>query len=502
MNSFSNRSSNGFWANFNNPGSIFALLSFLTLCLFIRFPFFFRDFIDHDESTFILLGQSFADGNLPYTTLWDLKPPFVFFYFAAIIKLFGKSLIAIRLSGVVVITLTSWFLYIIGKKIKSERFGYINGLLYIVFSSLLGTMQGVMSEHLAMIFCVWSIYVFIRDKQNTKDVFITALLAGVSLMFRLNLAYAYAIFFAFYLFSSRFSFSKFVGHGFLIFAGIIIAPLASFIPYLIEGIPHIWWNSVVTASLSYGNAPMDKVIEAGIILLVCILIISGGWIYKKRISFFKHDDKKVVYLRVITLGLILMLIKGGKVNGHYLLQLYPLMWFFILEVFSLINFKSLRKLKYIAYFLLVLLPAEAYIEYYKVGKKLTKDSKIYNGEVFQIVDYLNDNYPNEKSVFFIYFHLGYWLMDIDSPSKIGAHPSNICRSFLYEHVEGSKENPIEELKYLLDDKHPEIIVNRSFNLPFGGNESEANKLFRNRIENEYELVKEFGRAKIYKRLDK
>ena len=48
------------------------------VALFIRFPFFFRDIIDHDESTFIFIGNSIADGYLPYDYLWDLKPPLLF----------------------------------------------------------------------------------------------------------------------------------------------------------------------------------------------------------------------------------------------------------------------------------------------------------------------------------------------------------------------------------------------------------------------------------------
>ena len=46
---------------------MFALL--LDLALLTRFPFFFHDVINWDESTFILVGQSIIDGHLPYVTL-------------------------------------------------------------------------------------------------------------------------------------------------------------------------------------------------------------------------------------------------------------------------------------------------------------------------------------------------------------------------------------------------------------------------------------------------
>ena len=58
------------------------------IALLLRFPFFFRDYIDRDESTFILVAQSWVDGHLPYTQLWDVKPPLTFLFFATIIQIF------------------------------------------------------------------------------------------------------------------------------------------------------------------------------------------------------------------------------------------------------------------------------------------------------------------------------------------------------------------------------------------------------------------------------
>src|SRR6056297_2973359 len=91
--------------------------TFLILFLvsfFIRFPFFFRDYIDRDESTFILVAQSWVEGNLPFTELWDVKPPLTFFFFASIIYAFGKSIFTIRLFGVLLVTISSFFTYRIG----------------------------------------------------------------------------------------------------------------------------------------------------------------------------------------------------------------------------------------------------------------------------------------------------------------------------------------------------------------------------------------------------
>lgn len=103
------------------PAEIFLFLT----TFFIRFPFFFRDYIDKDESTFILMGQSIADGFLPYDRLWDLKPPLLFYFFALIEKVFPHSFVAIRFFGVIIIFLSAILLMRIAKQanLKNGFFG-------------------------------------------------------------------------------------------------------------------------------------------------------------------------------------------------------------------------------------------------------------------------------------------------------------------------------------------------------------------------------------------
>lgn len=130
-------------------------------CLFIRFPFFFRDYIDRDESTFILMGQSWVDGFLPYLQLWDLKPPLTFAFFAAIISIFGKSFMALRIAGTILVIVSAFFTYKISAQVTSKKVALGAALGTIVLLSLFGSLQGVMSEHLSMAFlCLPFIYLW------------------------------------------------------------------------------------------------------------------------------------------------------------------------------------------------------------------------------------------------------------------------------------------------------------------------------------------------------
>ena len=165
--------------------TVFLLLSLITL--FIRFPFFFRDYVDRDESTFILLGQSWVDGFLPYTQLWDLKPPLTFAFFAAIISIFGKSFVAIRFAGAVLVAITAFFTYKIALTLVSKKASVFIGIICVVLLSLFGSLQGVMSEHICMAFFVPSIYLLL-SKNSSFSIFLSGILVGATVMVKLNMA--------------------------------------------------------------------------------------------------------------------------------------------------------------------------------------------------------------------------------------------------------------------------------------------------------------------------
>ena len=139
-------------ANYHKLNDRLVFIWLLILSVLIRFPFFFRDYIDRDESTFILVAQSWVDGHLPYTELWDLKPPLVYLFFAIIISVFGKSFIAIRAIGALGVAITAFFTYKIGKEVNSTTVAFWAATASVYLLSLFGSLQGVMSEHLSMIF--------------------------------------------------------------------------------------------------------------------------------------------------------------------------------------------------------------------------------------------------------------------------------------------------------------------------------------------------------------
>ncbi len=475
-----------------------SLIVYLLIALFIRFPFFFRDYIDRDESTFILMGQSWADGFLPYTQLWDLKPPLVFLFFSLIIELFGKSYIAIRLFGTLVIVFTAYFINLIGRKGTNGLQGFFAGLLYVYLSGLFGSVQGVMSEHLAMFFFVAGFW-YLLDARTNMRLFIAAVLFGTALMFRLNLIYPTGMLFLYVLFSSGFSWRELLIKGGISVAGGLLASVLTFLPYLQAGIPGVWWNSVVLASLNYDNATFNEMMEALGQLAAFLVVYFLSIFARDRLQVFEKRPQKLMLIWIAGAGLFFMLVKSGKVNTHYLIQLYPFIILLLVPLLGSLRRFSFEKMKGALFILFLVLPVEAYLEYSKIGFRLSKGLSPYNGKGFKVPEFIDRNYPDEVTVFFLDYHIGYWELDKLPPTKMVTHPSNLLRPSNYPFVEGAQSSPLAELEYIMQEVQPQLIISRSKHISFEEKKSEENRFFKACLAEYYDLVLEEPKLYIYER---
>ncbi|MEC8833000.1 MAG: glycosyltransferase family 39 protein, partial [Bacteroidota bacterium] len=296
------------------------LFVLVVVSVFIRFPFFFRDYVDRDESTFILMGQSWANGHLPYTQLWDLKPPITFLYFAIIIKLFGKSFFAIRFFGAVMVALTGLFTYGITKKITGKKIALWIAIFCVFFQSLFGSLQGVMSEHICTLFFVAGIY-FLIYKRQWQWFLLAGLLFGLSIMSKLNMAYP-VLTLGIYFLSEGFAkekLSKSIGNLFFMGIGIALTVALTALPYYLQDNLNVWWESIFEAPLAYTGGKYHSPVKTLPFVFIVLGLLITGFIYK--IIDFKSRESQL--LTVVIVGILLSFMQIGKVNGHYLIQLYP-----------------------------------------------------------------------------------------------------------------------------------------------------------------------------------
>jgi len=473
-------------------------LFFFALAFFIRFPFFFRDYIDRDESTFILMGQAWADGFLPYTQLWDLKPPITFLFFAGTISFFGKSFFAIRLGGTFVVALTAFLTHKIGSGIKTKKVGFWSAVMVVLLQSLFGSVQGVMSEHLSTLFFVAALYVLLT-KDKRFHLLLSGVLLGLALMTKLNMGYAVLLVF---LCHGWFGFRAKKWWGtisslFVMGLAVVFVIAATALPYYFQGNLLLWWRSVFEAPLAYSDAKSHSIFK----VLPSALVIVGlmGWAFSKNL--LDRGSQQIQLLVTAIIGILVSFVQVGKINGHYLLQLYPFL--VLLIAVSCANIKTKRSFRYkpLVFFILLLLPMEAYLEYANIVKSKLQTGSFYNGEGILVPHYFKNHDIKPENILFLEYHIGYWLLNASPPTKAATHPSNIMREELFPYMQNPRNSRGDEIRHIVEALRPSHIVTRKHRRVFDRKMKRENFYINLALATYYHPKDTLGNAVIHQRLE-
>ncbi len=478
----------------DRPRYVFLFLSLISVL--IRFPFFFRDYIDRDESTFILMGQAWTDGFLPYTYLWDVKPPLTFLYFAISIFIFGKSIFLIRLFGALIVALTAYLTYLITRKYSTARAAVFAGVACILLQSLFGSIQGVMSEHLLMAAYMGALYLLTTSWER-KNLLLAGVMLGISLMIKISIAFPILLLglYLIYVFYREWGIGDMITRILVLSLSALAIVILTLLPYYTTGQPYIWWESVVLAPLAYteaGRTPISK------ILVLCLpVIVFIIWALKK--GRFDNDKRKIALIVLSELGLLLSFLKGGRINSHYLIQLYPPL-LILLGIAFAPGLKKLNK-RAIQWILVVafLLPAESYLEYWSIAKYRYERGTFFNGEGFSVPHYIKDQQLDTQGILFLGYHIGYWFLDQYPPTKTATHPSNICKAEMFPYYNPERETAIEELRYIMEEVRPPLVVTRTNRSVFDKLLVEENIYIDSILKTNYSLRERVDNADIYQR---
>lgn len=509
------------------------LLYFFVLTLLMRFPFFFQDVIDWDESTFILLGQSVLDGYLPYTDLLDVKPPLLSVVFGLFIFVLGKSIVAVRLAGAICVTVVAWFTYIVGKKIWNYKTGLLAGTLFIFIVSFILSGQATMSEHLALVPLMGAIVLVANSKLTPRRLFWVGFLITVASMIRLNLAYVVLI----VGFVTTLNI-PFQGQSFLFFVrsvalrglayttGSVVVVSLTFLPYLLTGQFSVWWQNVVVLSLNYASSQLSwlramqihfdtilfTIFERGKFLMlakpfgiafISLLVWLGGLLglaivairTRKKISGWQRRDTIALVVFFASTGL--SIVRGGAAFPHYLIQLVPFAALFAAAGFTLVFEKARNWQIAIALFLSIAIAIQPILpEYRQFQLRAMAGKALRHGPAYEIADYLKQANGDRKPVYMAIDHIVYWLVE-QKPLTNLIHPSNISRNYVLEVTIGSGTTTEIELARLLAHK-PEFIVTLE-NIWYLENKDIAKALFEETLRTDYRLVKEIQGRQIYQR---
>lgn len=120
---------------------------------------------ERDEGEYAYAGLQILNGRLPYADFYNMKQPGVYYSFAAILGLFAKSDVAIRV-GVMVLNLgTAFFIFNIAAKLIQREAAWTASLAFLLFS--LGYhAQGLASnsEHFVVFWATFGLWAIVEKK--------------------------------------------------------------------------------------------------------------------------------------------------------------------------------------------------------------------------------------------------------------------------------------------------------------------------------------------------
>lgn len=104
------------------------LLAIIGLCLLIALPILTYP-LGRDQGEFATIGQGILDGHVPYSELWNPKPPAVFYVYSLFIQIFGVSSVTIRLIDFAVFASLALTLAWIAQQLVNSKVAYLSVIL-------------------------------------------------------------------------------------------------------------------------------------------------------------------------------------------------------------------------------------------------------------------------------------------------------------------------------------------------------------------------------------
>src|SRR5262245_35130980 len=172
------------------------MLAFVALFAFnmlLRVFYLRYDFVNGDEGLRALTAVRLLEGARLYIDVVTDKPPGATLFYAAVVRLFGRSMPAVHLAAIVWNFLTAVAVYFAAKRInagrQSQRIALLAALLFVYFSTnyLTQDMMAANTELLMALPYTASFYCYLKALQGKRLHF--ALLAagvftGVAILFK------------------------------------------------------------------------------------------------------------------------------------------------------------------------------------------------------------------------------------------------------------------------------------------------------------------------------
>ena len=140
---------------------IFSLVAALVVYVRVRYA---DMALERDEGEYAYAGSQILRGGFPFKDFYNMKLPGVYYCYAILYALLGKTVASIRLAVLFLNLLSAALLVKIGQKWINNSAGWLAGAFYL-FSALSDPAQGIISncEHFVVFFLLLSLWSFSKE---------------------------------------------------------------------------------------------------------------------------------------------------------------------------------------------------------------------------------------------------------------------------------------------------------------------------------------------------
>lgn len=500
---------------------IWALLA-IVLVVLTQAPSYQIETINWDESTFTLCGADLLRGNFPYIHTLDNKPPVLYMTIALALKLFGLSVISVRLLGDILIFGTSFFIFLILRKRVSHSAGFWGSLLFISMTAV-PFAQYTSSEIIAIFYLLVAITVLVNYELSPLTSILSGVFMSLAVLVRTNLVLTAIMgisiyFIKYYIKRDR---KLWINSLFYIMGG-VIPPGLLFLIYTLNNKLNYLVLGLVKIPLSYSESSYSfwgllarhgylwlKYIKLSpfVAVPVTLLFILAGY---RVLTYIRHNKQSVFdmirnrilndssiyypYFLLLFLATAFSMFISGGVYAHYQIQIFPFIAVICIAGIQINHVKVFNNIKLLTVLSIAIAIINLLPDTLKTISSFPNLEQNFPGR--QLADTIDNDLSASDQIWALENHITLLYLEKDPIIPLMAHPSNLTKS---SYVTVLKENGYvkkDPFDTILDLKPKYIITGQD--IVEGSFSSAQNNRLKAYINDFYKLIISVDGKNLYK----
>jgi len=348
--------------------TLFILILILVVQVLLRMPFL-QEPLERDEGLYGYMGQRILAGEIPYRDVFDHKTPVIYYIYALVIKLFGGSILSIRIFTLFYSLLTTLSIYYLARLLWGEGEGMVAALLFAVFSGG-PVIQGSNAncEVFMILPLIFALYLFIlgrrimtnkepaTKRRGSLIIWGAGLLSGLAVMIKQVAVFNLLALLGFAIFGG------WAGVLWLLL-GALTFPLAFIAYFMAQGAISDFVNCIFFANVTYIKTPPPgpfwMYIQDCANIIFSILLYDNAilWVLASvGIVYILYKDRKNENALIVVWGGLSLfgVVAGKRFFGHYFIQVLPALA--LLSAYTIFSIRNKVRIALVAVCVLLLIP--------------------------------------------------------------------------------------------------------------------------------------------------